>query len=123
MAVSNILELGRQGLAASRQSLQTTTNNIANANTPGYSRQRPVLEAGEQTLMQSVQTGGGVRFKEAIRVHDGFVERQLLQEVGAFGGSRTRANMLRSVQDVLSNDSFRVTDSINEFLAHFVSYR
>ena len=43
MAISEILDIGKSGMAANRTAMNTTTNNIANANTPGYSRQRAVF--------------------------------------------------------------------------------
>lgn len=39
------LEIGRRGLQNQQTALNVTGHNIANANTEGYSRQRPVLEA------------------------------------------------------------------------------
>jgi flagellar hook-associated protein 1 FlgK len=38
------LEIGRKSLQAHQLALQVTSNNMSNINTPGYSRQRAVLE-------------------------------------------------------------------------------
>ena len=44
------LSIALSGLAVSQQALATTSNNVANANTPGYSRRGPVLVAGDPVV-------------------------------------------------------------------------
>ena len=41
--INSTLELARRSLFAQQQALNTTSNNIANANTDGYTRQRVVM--------------------------------------------------------------------------------
>ncbi len=50
MGVTDILEIGKQGLDSNRQGLTTSSNNVANANTPGYTRQRAVLATNDQPI-------------------------------------------------------------------------
>ena len=40
---NDIFSVGRSGLAAAQWGLSTTSNNISNASTPGYSAESPVL--------------------------------------------------------------------------------
>ena len=40
------LAVAVSGLTADQGALEATANNVANVNTPGYSREVPVLEAG-----------------------------------------------------------------------------
>jgi flagellar hook-associated protein 1 len=120
MAVSDIFDIGRQGLSANRQALQTTSNNIANANTPGYNRQRTVLESRPQTSTDGTMVGGGVDVDRVIRVHDQFVDRQLVDESKTFGTSKTRADGLKHLETVIMNGGGQVSDLVNKF---FNSYR
>ena len=45
-----LLEIGKRGMFANQKSLEVVGQNVANANTPGYSRQRVELEAIEFRL-------------------------------------------------------------------------
>jgi len=120
MGVGDIFEIGKQGLAANRQALQTTSNNIANANTPGYSRQRPVFEAREAGIRDGLMIGGGVDVPKVIRVHDTFVERQIVEESKALGTLRVRSEGMKHLESALYNEGFELGESMNRF---FNSYR
>ncbi len=115
MAINDILEIGRQALAANRQALQTTSNNIANTNTPGYSRQRPVFQAHEQSLSNGMRVGGGVEIKDVVRTHDVFVHHQIIDESRGLGSARARHLGLQRVEGIISNEGFRVGDLVNKF--------
>ncbi|HAU32298.1 MAG: Flagellar hook-associated protein FlgK [Desulfotomaculum sp. 46_296] len=82
------LEIIRRSLATYQQAVETTQNNIANANTEGYSRQRAVLSATGTSLPTSLgheQINAGVVIKNIQRMRDNFLDPQLranLSEVG-----------------------------------------
>ena len=78
MAVTDILSIGVRGMTAHRKAMQTSTNNISNVNTPGYSRQRPKFESIEPMVLNGQTVGGmGVDLTKVIRIHDQFIERQI----------------------------------------------
>jgi len=120
MGISDLLEIGKQGLAANRQALTTTSNNIANANTPGYSRQRPVMESNTMSQTDGVFIGGGVSVPKVIRVHDVFIDRQIIDESRAFGAMKARADGLRQMESLLTRNGYEVGESVNSF---FNAYR
>lgn len=118
MGVVDILEIGKQGMDTNRQALQTTSNNIANANTPGYSRQRAQIATNEQPPQGQVRLGG-VRVQETIRVHDKFVQNQIVDEYQVLGAAQARKDGLRRVESMVHNDAFRVGDLMNNFFNDF----
>lgn len=120
MSVNDIFEMGKQGLAANKQALQTTSNNIANANTPGYSRQRPVLESMASQMTDGKMIGGGVDVKNVIRVHDEFATRQAIEEAKNLGGLKVRADGMRHLESLFYKDGFELGELTNKF---FNSYR
>lgn len=120
MAVSDIFEIGRQGMSANRQALQTTSNNIANANTPGYTRQRAVMEGRQQQITDGLVLGGGVDVPKIIRIHDKFVDRQLIGESKSLGTYRTRSEGLRHIESLVSSGGGQLSQLVNQF---FNSYR
>jgi flagellar hook-associated protein 1 FlgK len=120
MSVSDIFEIGRQGLAANRQALQTTSNNIANANTPGYTRQRAVMEERQQQISEGLVMGGGVDVTRVLRVHDKFVDRQLVDESKFLGTYKTRSEGLKHIEALVTNGGGQLSTLVSNF---FNAYR
>jgi flagellar hook-associated protein 1 FlgK len=114
--VNSILDIGRWALFASQGSIQTVGNNIANVNTPGYSRQEVHLEEGMGLDFSYGQIGTGVRATEVIRHFNEFVEEQYNTKSSMHGRWRNLHENLRSV-DSLVNES--VSSGINDSLATF----
>lgn len=118
MPVTDILEIGKQGMDASRQGLQTSSNNVANANTPGYSRQRVQLSVNNQPP-QGQQRIAGVHVKETIRIHDQFIQGQIVDESQVLGAAKARMQGLKMVESTVHTDAYRVGDLINNFFNDF----
>ena len=76
-------------LYASRLALETTGNNIANANTEGYSRQRveqsPITNSFVSFHGNSGNVGVGVRVEDIVRLRDQFLETRALAETSRSG--------------------------------------
>ena len=67
------------GLSAAQRALDATSQNIVNSNTPGYSRQRVLLESVGPVTAASFHTGqkavfGGVGVADVSRIRDAFLE-------------------------------------------------
>ncbi len=75
--LNNIFEIGKSALAASQSALNTTGQNIANANTEGYSRKVTNFEASVNYLGGGLQIGSGVTVNEVTRVRNRFIDSQL----------------------------------------------
>lgn len=118
MSVIEILEIGKQGMDANRQALATTSNNIANANTPGFSRQRAVLSTNEQPPQGQVHLAG-VNVSQTIRIHDRFVQNQIVDESHLLGMAQARAQGMKRVESMVHNDAYRVGDLLNNFFNDF----
>lgn len=100
MSTFSSLGTALSALYAQRQGLDTTGQNVANANTEGYSRQRIRMEAtggatGAQLFSRRTSPDGGVRVVDFQRVRDTFLELRALQENAASAS-------LQSTQTVLS---------------------
>lgn len=115
MAINSIMEIGRQGMTAQRQAMQVATGNIANANTPGYTRRRAHFENHAQSMAGGQVIGGGVEMAHVVRVHDPFIQNQILDESRVFGAARARSEKLQHIERLFANDAFRAGDLINNF--------
>jgi flagellar hook-associated protein 1 len=118
MPVIDILEIAKQGLNTNREALQTTSNNIANVNTPGYSRQKAIIQTAEQSPQGQLRMHG-VELKQVVRIHDGFVRNQILEESKNFGATSAKAEGLRRMESLVHNDGYRIADLVNGFFNDF----
>lgn len=101
-----------RGMAAAQAALNTIGNNLANANTEGYSRQRveqqpvpSVSIASFNTPVSLAQLGGGVSVKEIVRVRDGFLDLKLHQENAVHGNNETLYKQIAQVERTFQEPS------------------
>ncbi|MDF1879984.1 flagellar hook-associated protein FlgK, partial [Sulfurimonas sp. MAG313] len=73
-SIFNGLNIGYSGLTASQLGINTTGNNITNAEVEGYTRQRVVQQSTTPLgrIIPGAQ-GNGTQVKEIVRIHDEFV--------------------------------------------------
>jgi len=88
-SLSTSLLTAVQSLGAATGALQVTNNNIANANTPGYSRQVAILQEAAPTVDGGISTGNGVVLEGFQSVRDELVQTQIQQETQAQSGANT----------------------------------
>ena len=79
------LNVGAQALFAAQRALDVTGQNVSNANTEGYSRQRVQQTARGGSVVpamftRSDATPGGVDILGTQRIRDGFLEARAHQE-------------------------------------------
>jgi flagellar hook-associated protein 1 FlgK len=112
------LGLGRLGLLAQQRAIQVTSNNIANVNTPGYTRQRAVFQPVTPTyLPEGFPLGGGVDVSRVERIVDETLDAQLQQERSAQGFDTAREAGLSRIEGILQE----LDDTgINAALTHFM---
>jgi flagellar hook-associated protein 1 len=112
--LNGIVQNALSGLATNQQALRATSTNIANVNTPGYTRR--LIE--QQSLLVGSE-GGGVRLADARRAVDTFATREL--RIRAAETERYEAQL--SYQDRLQTvigkpqDSFSMSGRLSRMLA------
>lgn len=92
-----------RGLAVVQSGIATTGHNIANADTPGYSRQRSVLEASRPVETNAGWIGTGVDQTSVERVVDRFVQERLVRETSRQSTLDTHASIYRQIEAVVSD--------------------
>ena len=75
-----IFETGARALFASQVALDTTGHNIANANTPGFSRQRVNLSTTAPIMTAQGAIPTGVQVDSVTRLRDEFLDFQMRQQ-------------------------------------------
>jgi flagellar hook-associated protein 1 FlgK len=100
------LQTALSGLLAHQQAIDTTSHNVANANTEGYSRQNAVLTATDaMKVVSGGQTGSlgtGVTVEAYKRIRDSFLDLQYRAQSMQVGDQQTRSTQLDQVELALS---------------------
>ncbi|MBK8979977.1 MAG: flagellar hook-associated protein FlgK [Planctomycetes bacterium] len=103
-----------RALSAARMGIQTASQNVANANVPGYSRQRLVLSATTPLSIQGLLVGSGVQVADLRRIVDeGLVGRIAAQEA-LYGSAATRYERLYELEGLFSDDGGGVAERMSE---------
>jgi flagellar hook-associated protein 1 FlgK len=111
----SIYGIAVSALNAAQAGLATTSNNIANANTPGYSLERTV-----QAQMPSQNTGSGfmgqgVSVSTVQRLYDQFLTGQVLAAQTQSSNLNTQLGLAQQVSNLLGNSSSGLTPSMQSF--------
>ncbi len=114
MGILTTLSIAAQSLKNQQLGIQTVGHNIANASTPGFSRQRVELVTEYPSFQGNVFLGQGANVANVTRVVDRFVEAGLLTLNRDIGGSEAEHQALSAIQEI-----FPTTGGIDAALSAF----
>ena len=103
------------GLMAEQGALEATTNNVANVNTPGYSREEPVLVASDPLVVGPLTLGTGVTLQSIESVRDPILESQIQQETQTQGQTDAQVSALQQAQVSFTNNTNDIGTAISNF--------
>lgn len=109
--------IGLSGLSAAQAALDIVGNNIANAATEGYHRQRVELTPSSSGHIGSVEAGAGVDITGATRMVDGLLEREITRQQSAYGEVSQELSVLGSIETALGE--FADTGGLNATIDAF----
>ncbi len=119
--MADVLSTGLSGLRALQRALDTTSHNIANVSTEGYTRQRVEFQTRRPESYGAGWIGTGVQVSTVRRVYDQFLAQQTrssgtnLARLDAFASQAARIdNLLGDSANGLSSSLQSFTDAINE---------
>jgi flagellar hook-associated protein 1 FlgK len=105
------------GLIADQGALAATTNNVANVNTPGYSREVPVLVASDPIVVEPLTFGTGVTLQNIESITDPVLESQIQQQTQAQSQYSALSSALQEAQVNFSTTTGDIGTSISNFFA------
>jgi flagellar hook-associated protein 1 FlgK len=114
-----LLNVGAQALQANMVALQTTGNNIANVNTPGFSRQRAVMATVAGQYTGAGYVGKGVDVQTIARNYDQFLTRQSALATSTQAADVTRSDYLKQLSDIFQGGTTGMGAAINDMLNSF----
>jgi len=109
------LSISVGSLEAQQAGLETTTNNLANMNTPGYCRQRPVLEESDPVVQGNLAFGNGVTLAGIESLRDSLLNVQINDETQQQSKSQAFVDTMNQLQPVFPTDTSGIGAAITSF--------
>src|SRR6056297_349403 len=100
MSLLTALNPGLTGILSQQRQVEITGNNIANVNTPGYSRQSADLTPRAAIQIQGLFIGQGVNVEDVSREYDAFVTGQLTDQNSVLGEESAKSGPLAELERV-----------------------
>ncbi len=101
------LTIAQSGLFVSQRALQVISHNIANANTPGYSRQRLDAKQFDPDVLPGIQgtLGRGVDSEAVLQIREEFFDRKIRSEFSKQGEWEFRSEALGNIEYIFNEPS------------------
>ena len=115
--MASLINIGMSGLNASQGALATVGNNIANANTSGYSRQQIVQGSGASQQVGGVFIGTGTTLADVRRVYNAYLDAQLQTTTSLNGDAQAYLDQIGSVDKLLSDKNTGVSAALSSFFS------
>ena len=103
--INSALSLTSGALEADQAALSVVANNVANANTPGYTEETPDWQENQPISAGGIQLGDGVTETGATSQRDRVLEERLDQQQQLASASSSRLTALNSMQALFTPDS------------------
>jgi flagellar hook-associated protein 1 FlgK len=112
----SILNNALSGAVASQLALSASSQNIANLQTKGYTRQSALLSAVAPAA-GSAQAGNGVRVTELMRFSDSYKTQQMWRSASDLGAHSQTQPYLTQLEQVMGDDTASLSSGVDAFFA------
>lgn len=119
--MAGLINIGLTGVLGHQSALNTTGNNIANANTAGYSRQEVVFETQPGQPSGAGSLGTGVNIADIRRIASSFVTEQLRSDTSLFNEQESLNGELSRLDNLLGGETTGLNNALNNFFASLQS--
>jgi flagellar hook-associated protein 1 FlgK len=109
--------IGLSGILSHQTALNTTGNNITNANTEGYSRQEVQFATQEGQRTGAGSIGSGVTIENIRRLADDYLNQQIREDSSLYGEQEALNTELTRLDNLLGGDTTGLSDALNNFFA------
>jgi len=102
VSLSGLFDIGKSAIFASQTALNVVSNNIANVNTPGYSRHEAILEVANPVQVKGDYIGRGVGNVDIRRHYDNFIHLQIIGQNQSYGRSFALERGLSHIEQIFN---------------------
>ncbi|HMG02740.1 MAG TPA: flagellar hook-associated protein FlgK, partial [Edaphobacter sp.] len=103
--LNSALALAQQALMANQAALNITSNNVANQNTPGYTREVATWQENDSVTIGNVTIGGGASVGAAASQRDRILEKRVQQQTQTQTQSEALSDALSQVESIFGLSS------------------
>src|SRR4029077_14370489 len=114
--MSDLLSTSVSGLLAFQRALDVTSNNVANAATPGYSRETVNFTEAQAQATGSGYIGSGVAVQGVTRSYAELLAGQARSSQSSYSSSNTFATQAAQIANMLSDSSTGITATLQSFV-------
>ena len=118
--MSSLLDIGASAILAYRTALTATGENIANANTEGFTRrdvQMTEVKGGQMTASSMNSGGQGVAVQEVRRAFDEFLSQQVRKNASAYNSAETFHTITQSIEDLFLPSVGGIAKGMDQFFS------
>ncbi len=116
IGLAHALDISKWALFTNQLAINVVGHNIANVNTPGYSRQNLQLEATVPENYYPGQIGGGVKANAVKRSYDRFLGVQINNELQPLGYWEAKSDFYKQMEVVFNEaEGNRLNGAMNDF--------
>ncbi len=113
----SLLSIGMSGLNAAQGSLSVLSNNIANVNTPGYSRQQTTQNASANNQYGGVFIGSGTTLADVRRIYNDFLGAAYQSSTALNSDATAYAGQAAAIDKTLSDKTTGMSAALSAFFA------
>ena len=113
MADFSALHVALSAVRAARTGLDTTSNNVANVSTPGYTRQRVLLRSSHHREVPGGLVGTGVTIGDIGRVRDQLADVRVRGNAASLGFAEVRAELLGHTEVVFGEPDTGISSALS----------
>jgi flagellar hook-associated protein FlgK len=115
--VSDLLSIGSGGVQVYQRALATTSNNITNTATEGYSRQEATIVDNAPRQLGTYWLGTGSLVETIGRNYDAFIEQSLRTSISDLETQTPLIDYIDRVVDILGSQTTGLTGALDNFFA------
>ncbi|WP_322853374.1 flagellar hook-associated protein FlgK [Marinobacter sp. X15-166B] len=119
--MAGLIKIGLTGVLGHQTALNTTGNNIANVNTPGYSRQEVVFDTQPGKPTGAGNLGTGVNISNVRRLANEFLVDQIRSDTALHSEQQTLNTELSRLDNLLGSEATGINKALNNFFASMQS--
>ena len=113
--MADLLNNAVSGLMAFQRALSTTSHNIANVNTPGYSRQSAEFVSNPPSFFGGNYFGNGVSIASITRAYDRFLTSEVRDSTSIFTRSQKFSELSGYIDDMLADPYGGISPMLHDF--------
>ncbi len=118
--IYSIMNIGKSSILANQTVISTTSHNISNAETEGYSKQRAIFTANDPLKTYAGYVGQGTSITDIDRLNTRLIHNQMVKNQSELGYYEKSYSLATSVESVFSDATgYDIQSAITDFFNSF----